>query len=148
MYQVQKRRRSVWFYIFLFAGAFAIGLGIGYTAVRVSFKRQQAMPEQLVVQPQQTEAEASQTPGQPASVTVTVAEPETAEEPAKQSYFVIEQSGRVCAFFIDKEGKRTFSHTLSIELDDLRAEDRKLFREGITVYSKEELSSLVEDFSS
>ncbi|MBQ2696695.1 MAG: BofC C-terminal domain-containing protein [Clostridia bacterium] len=146
MYQVQKRRRSVWFYIFLFASAFAVGLGIGYAAVRLNFKQQQATKPETLTNPIFREAKESPEPGRAASTTVTTTE--EVSEPEEQIYFVVEQSGRVRVFLVDNDGKRKFSHNLSIELDALRAEDRKLFSEGITVYSKEELSSLVEDFSS
>ena len=146
MYQVQKKGKSVWFYIFLFVCAFAVGLGIGYTAVRMNFKQQQDEKPGTLTSPVHQKAEENPIPERATAATLVTSE--EILEPTKQTYFIVEQSGRVRVFLVDEEGKQKFSHNLSIELGSLRPEDQKLFREGITVYSKEELSSLVEDFSS
>ena len=82
----------------------------------------------------------------PASVNLVVNEPETKK--GRPQYFVINQKDGVCVFSLDENGQRKFSHKLAIELDALPEVDQKLFNDGITLYSKQELLELTEDFSS
>ncbi len=143
MYQVQKKK-SGWFYVTLFLCAFAVGLGIGYAGIRSSLRKQKTPPaENTVTQDEENPAVAE--PNRAVSVVPT----EEKEEPAEKiTYFVQARSGKVCVFAVDASGTKRFSHNLAITLDALREADRALFDEGIEVASKEELSSLVEDFGS
>ena len=146
MYQVQKKRKSGWWLLALFLCAFIVGLGIGFAGV--ALRGQTREPEQLSgqsakqVMPKETEPDI---PDQAASLIV---EPEEKTEPPEVIYYVTARGNKVSVFTVDGEGRRQFSHNLAIELDALREEDKQLFYEGITVYSKQELSSLIEDFGS
>ncbi len=146
MYQVQKKRKRVWWFLSLFLFAFIVGVGIGL--VGVGLRRQNDEPKttsdlsERLVLPKES---GTDIPDQAASV---ILEAEKELEPPEETYFVTAQGNKVSVFTIDSEGHRQFSHNLAIELDALREEDKQLFYEGITVYSKQELSSLMEDFSS
>ncbi len=147
MYQVQKKRKTGWLFFAMFLCAFLVGMGIGLAG-----KYLKKTPEEEardVRQPNpiaQEYAEPNEIPDRPASAALSE-EPEQAIVPEK-TYYVVAQAGKVCVFVIDEKGQWRFSHNLSIELDSLREEDKKLFEEGLTVSSREELLSLVEDFSS
>ncbi len=141
MYQVQKKKKGFLFYIFLFACAFSVGLGIGYASIR---HRTEEKKSEIKTDIPQIKSEEKEEPGQVVSASL----PEVTQAPEETGYFVIEQDGRVCVFTTDSAGTRRFSHTLSIQLEALKEEDKKLFQEGIVLQTKEELLSLVEDFSS
>lgn len=141
MYRVQKKK-SGWFYVTLFLCAFAVGLGIGYAGIQMKLRDEKMIsPKTPVIQ--EEEKPTSDEPNR--AVSVVPAEEEVAE---KITYFIQERSGKVCVFTVDSSGTKRFSHNLAITLDALREEDRALFREGIKISSKAELSSLVEDFGS
>ncbi len=146
MYQVQKKRRSVWWLLALFLCAFIVGLGIGLAGVELNWwsKEPEPAPEPYgeLILPKETEIEI---PDQAASVII---EADEKARPPVETYYVTAQGSKVSVFTIDGAGHRQFSHNLAIELDALREEDKQLFYEGITLYSKEELSSLIEDFGS
>ncbi len=146
MYQVQKKRGGIWWILALFLCAFIVGLGIGLVGVRLGMKSQEPEPvreqSKELILPRETESEI---PDQAASV---ILETEEKINPPEETFYITAQGNKVSVFTIDKEGHRKFSHNLSIELDALREEDKQLFYEGITLYSKEELSSLIEDFGS
>lgn len=147
MYQVQKKRKIGWLFFTMFLCAFLVGMGIGLAS-----KYLKNTPEEKtrdISQPvpiAQEYEELQEIPDRPASAALSE-EPEQVVVP-EITYYVVAQSGKVCVFVIDEKGQWRFSHNLSIELDSLREEDKKLFEEGLTVSSKEELLSLVEDFSS
>ena len=148
MYQVQKKRKSGWFFVVLFLCAFAVGLGIGYAGVRAKLREKNAELPQEIQLSEKNEPMADQEPGQPASAPMAEKQEAEVKNEAEESYFVQEKAGKVCVFRIDSEGVRRFSHYLSIELEALREADKQLFREGIKVSNKEELLSLTEDFGS
>ncbi len=139
MYQVTKKRKGILFYLFLFVCAFAVGLGIGYARLK---NRKPALP--LTETPPSARMEQKQEPEQVASAHL----PIEAEEPEETGYFVVEQDGKVCVFKVDADGLKRFSHFIPVELDALKEGDRALFQEGLPLETKEELLSLVEDFSS
>ena len=146
MYQIQKKRRSMWWFFALFLCAFIAGLGIGFAGIRLGVKSQEPEPvhtrSKEIILPSETEMEI---PEQAASV---ILEAEEKINPPGETFYVTAQGNKVSVFTIDQEGHRKFSHNLAIELDALREEDKQLFYEGITLYTKEELSSLIEDFGS
>lgn len=146
MYQVQKKRRGIWWILALFLCAFIVGLGIGIAGIKQGTKTKEPEPVRAqskeLILPMETESEI---PEQVASV---ILEAEETITPPEETFYVTVQGNKVSVFTIDKEGHRKFSHNLDIELDALRAEDKQLFYEGITLYTKEELSSLIEDFGS
>ncbi len=145
MYRVQRKKRGWLFYTLLFLAAFAIGLGIGYGVIRMQAARQEeffmSIEAQNSAQPPKREDE----PNLAAAITTMV--PKPTEEP-QTGYFVTEKDGEICVFLVEADGSKRFSHKLPIVLKDLRAEDQKLFREGIYLESKRELLELTEDFSS
>ena len=145
MYQVRRKRKGVWFYLFLFAGAFAIGLLSGYAGIRF-FKQPQT--KEIVPPAVKTKTEPTASPHRAASLPL-VTEDATNEIPEPElQYFVIEEDEVVRVYTVDGNGSKRFSHNVSIETDSLRPEDKKLFKEGIHVASRDELLSLIEDFSS
>ncbi len=149
MYQVQrKRKRRGLYFLILFLCAFAIGMGIGYGGVKMNLWQQEteAVPEQSPQDLQPLQTKETPAPDKPASVNL-VTEAEPLDNP-ESSYFVVEEAGRVCVFTVDETGQMRFSHNLSIELDDLRPEDRQLFATGIRIETKQELLALMEDFGS
>lgn len=140
MYQVQRKRKGFVFFTLIFLGAFAVGLGIGYATIKLHTEPRQPQPAE------QIEATPTAVPTlRPASVNMLVPE-ETKAQTAQ--YFVAEQNGTVSVFTLDENGNKKFSHHLPIQVEALREADRKLFKEGIFLYSKQELLELTEDFSS
>ncbi|MBR7164231.1 MAG: hypothetical protein IKD21_04605 [Clostridia bacterium] len=147
MYQIQKKRKSGWVFFILFLCAFVVGLGLGFVGRYMNLRQQKSKSTPHQVSEQiQTEGENTDIPDRTASVNI-IAEAEPTPT-VQQPYYVVAQSDKVCVFFMDENGNWRFSHNLAIELDALREEDKQLFYEGITLSSKQELSSLVEDFSS
>lgn len=73
---------------------------------------------------------------------------ETAPIPDKNDYLVIWENDAVKLYLIDKDGEKIFSKNLEISPESLMSEDKTLLKEGIILYSEEELASLLEDYSS
>ncbi len=145
MYQVHRKRKSVWFYLLLFVCAFAVGLLVGYVSIRF-FKQPQN--EEVIPPVIMAEAEPSASPHRAASATL-ITEDLPKENPrSEQQYFIIEEDEVVRVYNVDENGSKRFSHNVSIETDSLRPDDKKLFKDGIYVATREELLSLIEDFSS
>ncbi len=145
MYEVKRKRKKGFVTALLvFLCAFSVGLGIGYGGVKMGIlKGREPQPE-----PQKT----VQTPIPDRQASAGLAEEaEQTQSPTaspKPGFFIRVEGDKVCVFTLDEEGKKRFSYNLPIELGDLREEDQKLFLEGITIGSKEELLSFIEDFSS
>ncbi len=144
MYRVQRRKKGILFYVVLFVCAFSVGLGIGYGVIKSKKEKEEPFLKQetLEVPP----VASSTPPNHPASLNLVLEEPEATQ--GRPQYFVINQKDGVCVFSLDENGKQKFSHKLAIELDSLPEVDQKLFNDGITLYSKQELLELTEDFSS
>lgn len=145
MYRIQRKRRGFLFYVLIFLGAFAVGLGAGYGSIKVQQSRRSEelnMQEEAVMPYAASDSAADD---RPASVVLELSEP---TPPPQARYFVAESDGTVCVFTLDSEGVQRFSHKLSIVLEALPAVDQKLFEEGIYLYSEQELLELTEDFSS
>lgn len=147
MYRVQKKRRGGLFFSLLFLCAFVIGLGIGYGGIKMNLWKNgaDAMPGRTQTEPPLYADRETPEPNRAASLS-TVVPAET--EPPRQMYFVAAQDGVVCVFTIDENGDKRFSHKIPIELGALRQEDQNLFKEGIYLYSKQEMLELMEDFGS
>ena len=147
MYRVQKKRRiNGWLVLLLFAGAFAVGLGLGYGAIKLNLWNPKPQTE-LIEDARAPSQEASEPPepGIAASTSTLAPDPSTT---SRELYFVGVQNGSVCAFTVDEKGEKRFSHKMAIDLDSLRSEDQKLLTEGVYLHSKQELLEFTEDFSS
>ena len=146
MYEVKrKRKRGFAYVLILFLCAFSVGLGIGYGSIRLGYMGADQEEPVATEAPEKTMEPDRQAVAQVAEEPVASETPVPAKMPG---FLVKEESGRVCVFVLDEEERPRFSHNLSIELDALREEDRKLFRDGIRISSKEELYALMEDFGS
>lgn len=66
----------------------------------------------------------------------------------ENDYLVIAENNAVNLYILTKEGEKIFSKTLSVEPDSLMPEDRKNLESGIILASNEELSALLEDYTS
>ncbi len=146
MYEVKrKRKRGFAYFLILFLCAFSVGLGIGYGSIRLGYMGNHQEEPLEATEPEKTLEPDRQAAAQVAEEPSVAPSPSPAKMPG---FLVREEAGRVCVFVLDEEDRPRFSHNLSIELDALREEDRKLFKEGIHISSKEELYALMEDFSS
>ncbi len=145
MYEVKRKRKKGFVVaLFVFLCAFSVGLGIGYGGVKLGyFGKKQEVPRVV------PSAVPSPIPDRQASANLAEeAEASPSPSPKPQGYFVRVEGNRVCAFTVDEDGEKKFSHNLPIELGALREQDQQMLLEGIMLSSKEELLSLVEDFSS
>ncbi|MBE7021819.1 MAG: hypothetical protein E7414_01205 [Ruminococcaceae bacterium] len=147
MYQVQKKKRRWPLFILLFLCAFAVGMGIGYGGIKMNRERSLNNEPPRPAQTSSAQPGATEPPELAAALT-TVLPAETPVPLVSEHYFVKEEAGEVCVFSVDEIGEKRFSHKLPIALKDLREEDRRLFREGIYLDSKQALLELTEDFSS
>ncbi len=73
---------------------------------------------------------------------------ETAPIPDKNDYLVIWENDAVNLYLIDENGDKTFKENLEISPRSLTNQDKTLLKEGIILYSEEELSALLEDYTS
>ena len=145
MYQVRKKKRAWPWLMLLFLCAFAVGLGIGYGSIKMNRQRNL----NSVVQEAPAHPSPSVTPEPNLAAAVTTMVPAESVQPGVAvTYFVQEEAGEVCVFSVNSAGERRFSHKLPIALNDLRPEDRALFKQGISVSTRQELLELTEDFSS
>jgi len=63
-------------------------------------------------------------------------------------YLVISEGNLVNLYAINPEGNKIFQKVLDIDPASLKAEDRALLENGILLGTKEDLLSLIEDYSS
>ena len=99
-----------------------------------------AEPPAQEAQPQRQAPEVQQTPA--------VSEPPAPAESAaaeEETYLLKEYNGQIAVYYNHADEPLEF---LSIDYNSLRAYDKQLFQEGITVHTKEEIAQLEEDFSS
>lgn len=66
----------------------------------------------------------------------------------KDDYLVIAESGLVNLYVIGIDGNKTFEQILEIDANSLTPNDRKLLKQGIILDTKEDLLSLLEDYTS
>lgn len=75
--------------------------------------------------------------------------PQAVTNAGLMQYQAITQNGKIAIYEIYSNGHRQL-YTILEDIDPqlLRAQDRERFAEGMTLYSLEEVASLIEDFSS
>lgn len=66
----------------------------------------------------------------------------------KDDYLVIKENGLVNLYVIGIDGNKTFEQILEIDANSLTANDRKLLTQGIILDTREDLVSLLEDYTS
>ena len=137
MYQVRKKKRAWPWLVLLFLCAFAVGLGIGYGSIKMNRQRSlnSVKPQGETARPAPS---ATTEPNLAAAVT-TMMPAESVHPGEAVTYFVQEEAGEVCVFSVNSAGERRFSHKLAIALNDLRPEDRALFKQGVSVSTRQEL---------
>lgn len=65
------------------------------------------------------------------------------------SYYLVKSvDGRIKVFFVNEEGEKVELETTEIVYELLSTSDQKLFDEGVTLNSQEELAVLLQDFES
>lgn len=65
------------------------------------------------------------------------------------SYYLVKSvDGRIKVFFVNEEGEKVELETTKIVYELLSTSDQKLFDEGVTLNSQEELAVLLQDFES
>ena len=65
------------------------------------------------------------------------------------SYYLVKSvDGRIKVFFVNEEGEKVELETTEIVYELLSTSDQKLFDEGVTLNSQEELDVLLQDFES
>ena len=65
------------------------------------------------------------------------------------SYYLVKSvDGRINVFFVNEEGEKVELETTEIVYELLSTSDQKLFDEGVTLNSQEELAVLLQDFES
>ncbi len=66
----------------------------------------------------------------------------------KDDYLVIKENGLVNLYVIGTDGNKTFEQILEIDTNSLTPNDRKLLTQGIILDTREDLVSLLEDYTS
>lgn len=66
----------------------------------------------------------------------------------KDDYLVIAEAGLVTLYVIGVDGNKTFEQILEIDKNSLTENDQKLLSQGIILDTREDLLSLIEDYSS
>ncbi len=66
----------------------------------------------------------------------------------KEDYLVISENGMVNLYVIGDDGSKTFDQILEIDKNALTPNDQKLLSQGIILDTKEDLLSLIEDYTS
>ena len=65
------------------------------------------------------------------------------------SYYLVKSvDGRIKVFFVNEEGEKVELETTEIVYELLSTSDQKMFDEGVTLNSQEELAVLLQDFES
>ncbi len=70
------------------------------------------------------------------------------ESETKDDYLVIAQNGLVNLYVINSDGNKTFEKILEIDKNALTPNDQKLLTQGIILDTREDLLSLLEDYTS
>lgn len=66
----------------------------------------------------------------------------------KDDYLVIAEAGLVALYVIGIDGNKTFEQILEIDKNSLTKHDQELLSQGIILDTREDLLSLIEDYSS
>ena len=70
------------------------------------------------------------------------------ETPDMNDYLVVSEGTLVNLYSITKDGNKIFEEVLEIDLSSLKPEDRTLLLNGILLDTKDDVLSLIEDYSS
>lgn len=70
------------------------------------------------------------------------------ESPDMNDYLVVSEGALVNLYSITKEGTKIFEQVLDIDLSSLKSEDKTLLLNGILLDTKDDVLSLIEDYSS
>lgn len=87
-------------------------------------------------------------PHLPVSISGTYSYDTDFEETDTNDYFIISEGSLVNLYTINKDGYRMFEKVLDIDISSLKEEDKQLLTGGILVDTKNDLLSLIEDYSS
>ncbi len=67
---------------------------------------------------------------------------------ALNHYLLVSENGAVSVYCVYDNGYKSLKNVLDINVDTLRANDRKEFERGIVVHDSEDLAFLIEDYVS
>lgn len=87
-------------------------------------------------------------PNLPVAISGTYSSDTDFSETDTNDYLMISEGELVNLYTINKDGDKIFEKVLDIDISSLKEEDKDLLTSGILVDSKDDILSLIEDFSS
>lgn len=72
----------------------------------------------------------------------------SADEPLEFDFYVARLEGSVINIYVSDEGRESFLYSIDVYVKNIPYDDVKILSEGIKLYSKQELTSFEEDFTS
>lgn len=75
-------------------------------------------------------------------------DPRTSDEPLEFDFYVARLEGSVINIYVSDEGRESFLYSIDVYVKNIPYDDVKMLSEGVKLYSKQELTSFEEDFTS
>ena len=128
--------------ILISVSVFVISIFLGYltyvmiSGVPILRRNHELLPAGNIVEPASSEVQA-----------VVHVEPIVIDEPSASHYIVRENDGRI-GIFRSENGETHFMYNINTPITLLPEADRELLRHGVVLYTEEELTRFIEDFSS
>ena len=72
----------------------------------------------------------------------------SADEPLEFDFYVARLEGSVINIYVSDEGRESFLYSIDVYVKNIPYDDVKILSEGVKLYSKQELTSFEEDFTS
>lgn len=72
----------------------------------------------------------------------------SADEPLEFDFYIARLEGNVINIYVSDEGRESFLYSIDVYVKNIPYDDVKILSEGVKLYSKQELTSFEEDFTS
>ena len=159
-----KERSSRFVYVIVAIAAMSLGIISGYIGSAMLEGQNSAVDKQidnnnltaesivnmLILDAQAATTQILQSREYPVSVTLEV--PIDAEKVSKpttiEKYVIREYSDQIAVYEIDINGDSTITNLLGVDISTLPEHDKEILKEGIVVYSEEEMLQILEDYMS